>query len=189
VTHEVPVGIEPEGVAVSPDGATVVATSETSSMAHVIDRASATLKENLPVDARPRSAEFTRDGKRLWVSSELGGTVTVFETTTWQPVGKIDFTTVENAQPVGIAFSPDGAHAYVALGRGNSVAEIDAASLKMLRRFPVGERVWELAVSPDGARVYAANGLSGDLSIIDLKSGKVRSVQLGGRPWGVAVSR
>jgi YVTN family beta-propeller protein len=158
-------------------------------MAHVIDRASATLKQNLPVDARPRWAEFTRDGKRLWVSSELGGTVTVFDTATWQPAGKVDFTTIENAQPVGIAFSPDGSRAFVALGRGNAVAEVDAASLTILRRFPVGERVWELAVSPDGTRVYAANGLSSDLSIIDLKSGTVRSVQLGGKPWGVAGSR
>jgi YVTN family beta-propeller protein len=155
----------------------------------VIDRGSATLEQNLPVDARPRSAEFTRDGSRLWVSSELGGTVTAFDTTSWQPAGKVDFTSIHNAQPVGIAFSPDGGRAYVALGRGNSVAEVDTASLKILRRFPVGERVWELAVSPDGARVYAANGLSGDLSIIDLANGKVRSVQLGGKPWGVAVSR
>jgi YVTN family beta-propeller protein len=185
----VPVGIEPEGVAVSPDGRIVVVTSETSGMAHVVDRASATVKENLPVDARPRSAAFSPDGKRLWVSSELGGTVSIFDTGTWQMAGKIDFTAIPGAQPVGIAFAQGGERAYVALGRGNAVAEIDAASLKILRRFPVGQRVWELAVSPDGGTVYAANGLSGDLSIVATGTGQVRSIPLGGKPWGVAVSR
>ena len=41
VLAEVPVGVEPEGMAVSPDGKYTVATSESTSMAHVIDNATA----------------------------------------------------------------------------------------------------------------------------------------------------
>ena len=37
VLAEVPVGVEPEGVGVSPDGKILIATSETSNMAHFID--------------------------------------------------------------------------------------------------------------------------------------------------------
>jgi DNA-binding beta-propeller fold protein YncE len=37
VVMQFPVGVEPEGVAVSPDGAMVINTSETTSMAHLID--------------------------------------------------------------------------------------------------------------------------------------------------------
>ena len=37
VVAEVPVGVEPEGVGVSPDGKTLIVTSETSNMAHFID--------------------------------------------------------------------------------------------------------------------------------------------------------
>ena len=39
VLAEVPVGVEPEGMTVSPDGKYTVATSESTSMAHVIDNA------------------------------------------------------------------------------------------------------------------------------------------------------
>ena len=39
ILAEVPVGVEPEGMGVSPDGKFTVATSESTSMAHVIDNA------------------------------------------------------------------------------------------------------------------------------------------------------
>ena len=59
-----------------------VATSESTSMAHVIDNATEKLVANVLVDTRPREAKFTPDGKQVWVSSEVGGTVSVIDTTT-----------------------------------------------------------------------------------------------------------
>ena len=37
VLAEIPVGVEPEGMGISPDGKTMVNTSETTNMAHFID--------------------------------------------------------------------------------------------------------------------------------------------------------
>ena len=37
VMAQIPTGVEPEGMAVSPDGKTIVNTSETTNMAHFID--------------------------------------------------------------------------------------------------------------------------------------------------------
>jgi YVTN family beta-propeller protein len=55
----------------------------------------------------------------------------------------------------------------------------------VLASFPTGERTWGIGISPDESRLYAASGLSGTLTIIDLHSSKVlRTVQLGGKPWG-----
>jgi YVTN family beta-propeller protein len=83
----------------------------------------------------------------------------------------------------------DGAKVYVAGGRGNHAAEIDAASLKVTRWFRTGSRTWGVALSPDETRLYAASGLSGDLAVIDLRSGRtVRTLKLGGRPWGVVTT-
>ncbi|WP_254447561.1 hypothetical protein [Sphingomonas sp. ID1715] len=159
-------------------------------MAHVIDTQSGELLDNLPVDTRPRYAAFTPNGTQLWVSSEMRGSVTVFETASRKLLGKIDFAPLgDQVQPVGIAFARDGRRAYVALGRGNKVAEVDTVSRHILRSFGVGARAWHLALSPDERRLFTANGLSGDMSIVDLATGKARAVQLGGKPWGVAVSR
>jgi DNA-binding beta-propeller fold protein YncE len=64
----VPVGVEPEGVGVSPDGKYTVVTSESTSMAHVADNATLKLIQNVLVDTRPREAKFAPDGKEVWVS-------------------------------------------------------------------------------------------------------------------------
>ena len=51
VVAEVEVGVEPEGVGVSPDGKTVVVTSETTNMAHFIDTDSYEITDNVLVGA------------------------------------------------------------------------------------------------------------------------------------------
>jgi PQQ-dependent catabolism-associated beta-propeller protein len=190
VLREVPVGGEPEGTAVSRDGKLVVQASETGSMAHVIDAASGKVLHNLIVDTRPRYIAFTPDGSRFWVSSEVRGTVTVFDTATLRQIGKIDFDaaalTDNLIQAVGTRFTRDGKRAFVALGRGELVAEVDPATLKIVRSWPVGLRAWNLALSPDESRLYTADGLDGTMSVIDLKTGKALApIKLGGKPWGV----
>jgi PQQ-dependent catabolism-associated beta-propeller protein len=190
VLRQVPVGGEPEGTAVSPDGKLVVQASETGSMAHVIDAATGKVLDNLIVDTRPRYIAFTPGGSRFWVSSEVRGTVTVFDTASLKQVGKIDFDgaglTTNLIQAVATHFTRDGKRAFVALGRGKLVAEVDPATLKILRTWPVGLRAWNLALSPDENRIYTADGLDGTMSVIDLKSGHMLpAVKLGGKPWGV----
>jgi PQQ-dependent catabolism-associated beta-propeller protein len=179
-------------MAVSPDGRFVVCTSETTSMVHVIDAATLELSANILVDTRPRDAVVSPDSKRIFVSSELRGTVTALDAQTGQEVGKVGFTVPgvsrELVQAVGLALSGDGSRLYVALGPANRVAEVDAASLKVLRMYLVGQRVWGIALSPDGKRLYAANGNSSDVSVIDLERQEVvKSIGVGRLPWGVVV--
>ena len=59
VLANVPVGVEPEGMALSPDGAVLVNTSETTNMAHFIDAHTFKRIDNVLVDKRPRYAVFT----------------------------------------------------------------------------------------------------------------------------------
>jgi YVTN family beta-propeller protein len=126
------------------------------------------------------------------VSSEVRGTVTVFDTATRKRLGAVDCEAARLAdivQPVGIAFTRDDRRAFVALGRGSTVAEVDPHSLAIIRTFPTGARAWNLALSPDDGRLYTANGLSGDVTVIDLKTNQVvKSIKLGGKPWGIVVS-
>jgi PQQ-dependent catabolism-associated beta-propeller protein len=193
-TVEILVGGEPEGTAVSPDGRTVVQTSESASMAHVVDAATGEVRVNLVVDTRPRYVAFTPDGSRFWVSSEVRGTVSVFDTASLKPLRKIDFEVARLTdgiiQPVGMRFTRDGKRAFVALGRGKLVAEVDPVSLKIVRTWPVGLRAWNLALSGDERRIYTADGLDGTMSVIDLESNRVLPpVKLGGKPWGIEVAR
>ncbi|HEY0335235.1 MAG TPA: PQQ-dependent catabolism-associated beta-propeller protein [Stenotrophomonas sp.] len=189
---EVEVGAEPEGMAASPDGKWIICTSETASVVHFIDARQFKLVDSVPVGTRPRDAVFSPDGRWLWVSSEMRGTVAVFDMRTRQIVRTIDFTADAHApapaQAVGIALAPDYRRAFVALGRGNQVAEVEPASGRIVRYFPVGQRTWSVALSPDGKRLYATGGLSGDVTVVDLVSNRViQTIALGGRPWGLEV--
>jgi YVTN family beta-propeller protein len=162
-------------------------------MLHVIDAATLELIDNILVDTRPRVATFSPDNKRIWVSSELRGTVQVFDAGTLDPVAKIAFEVPgvpqELVQAVGIQLTPDGSRAYVALGPSNRVAEVDAQTFKILRTYLVGQRVWHMAFAPDGKRLYTANGNSSDISVIDLEQKQViKSLGVGRSPWGVAVA-
>ncbi len=176
---------------VSPDGTIVVNTSETTNMAHFIDTETYEIVANVLVDQRPRFAEFTRDGKHLYVSAEIGGTVSVIDTATKEIVHKITFEVPgvppEALQPVGVRVTGDGSKVYVALGPANRVAVVDGETWEVLDYLLVGQRVWQLAFTPDEKFLYTTNGNSNDVSVIDVATNEVvKSIQVGEQPWGVA---
>jgi DNA-binding beta-propeller fold protein YncE len=74
--------------------------------------------------------------------------------------------------PTWAAPSPDGARVYVACNALNDIAEIDAASWKLLRRIPAGDGVYNLALTRDGKLLVATNKRGQSVSIIDVTSGR-----------------
>src|SRR4029453_14374148 len=122
-----------------------------------IDTATNTTIDNVLVDSRPRVAEFTADGSQVWVSAEIGGTVTVIETGTRKVAAKIDFKISgihqDAIHPVGIRIPRDGKRAFVALGPANRIAVIDTATFKvekylLVRSIKVGRYPWGVVVAP-----------------------------------------
>lgn len=193
VLTEIGVGIEPEGMAVAPDDSVVVTTSESTGMAHFIDTEKLELVGNTVVDTRPRHAEFQFDGAKVWVTSEIGGTVSVLNAKTYgiEKVIGFEITGVkpELIQPVGLRFSGDGALAFVALGPSNHVAVVDVATQQVQDYILVGQRPWHIERSLDDKFIYVANGLSNDMTIIDIASlSATKSVPVGRLPWGIAVA-
>ncbi len=192
IISDIPVGVEPEGMGMSPDGKVLVNTSETTNMAHFIDTESHQTFDNVLVDNRPRVAIFNHDGTQLWVSSEIGGTVTVMNPADRKVIGKVSFeiqgVTKEAIQPVGVRITKDGKKAFVALGPSNRVAVVDTATLKVEKYLLVGQRVWQLYLTPDDKFLYTTNGTSNDVTVIDVENLKpVKSIKTGRYPWGVVV--
>jgi PQQ-dependent catabolism-associated beta-propeller protein len=178
---------------ISPDGRILVNTSETTNMAHFIDTETRQVVANVLVDARPRYAEFKRDGSELWVSSEIGGTVSVIDPIKRETIKKITFNIPglrkEAIQPVGIKITNDGKTGFVALGPANRVAVINGTTHNVEKYLLVGQRVWQLAFTPDGRYLLTTNGLSNDVSVIDVSRLRViKTIQVGELPWGVVVA-
>jgi PQQ-dependent catabolism-associated beta-propeller protein len=193
VLAEIPVGVEPEGMGVSPDGKIVINTSETTNMAHFIDTDTFEIVANVLVDSRPRFAEYNHDGTKLYVSAEIGGTISVIDPATQQITNKITFEVPgvlpEAIQPVGVRVTNDGKKVFVALGPSNRVAVIDGETDEVKDYLLVGQRVWQMAFTPDEKYLFTTNGNSNDVSVIDVASEEVvKSVPVGQQPWGVVVA-
>jgi PQQ-dependent catabolism-associated beta-propeller protein len=177
----------------SPDGKILVNTSETTNMAHFIDTTTWEIVANVLVDARPRYAEFKRDGSELWVSSEIGGTVSVIDPVKREVKKKIAFEIPglrrEAIQPVGINLAKDGKTGFVALGPANRIAVVDGITHQVTKYLLVGQRVWHMAFTPDEKYLLSTNGVSNDVSVIDIASLRViKTIQVGELPWGVTIS-
>ena len=147
---------------------------------------------NVLVDSRPRFAQFKRDGSELWISSEIGGTVSIIDPVKRVVTGKVTFEIPglrsEAIQPVGIGMTKDDKTAFVALGPANRVAIVDAAAHKVIKYLLVGQRVWHMDFTPDEKYLFTTNGNSNDVSVIDVEDLKViKTIPVGELPWGVAI--
>ena len=117
--------------------------------------------------------------------------------------------------PTGIAFSSDGATAYVAFSRNNSLAVIDAQARKVIQEIPVGIAPFGVALTKAGT-LYVSNrggrravegdtvapssgsqvvtdpltgsSVSGTVSVVNAQTFEVRELQVGLAPSGLALS-
>ena len=131
-SRDIPVGVEPEGMGMSPDGKVLVNTSETTNMAHFIDTATHKIVDNVLVDSRPRVAGSTR-GTQLWVSSEVGGTRHRHRSrrrarSSARSTSRFPGSTGRRSSPSASSITKDDKLAFVALGPANRVAVVDTAT-------------------------------------------------------------
>jgi YVTN family beta-propeller protein len=169
VTATVPVGSDPIGVAVSPDGSTVYVANEGSGSVSVISAATNTVTATIAVGVVPDAVAVSPDGSLLYVGCDLSlgpaiGGIDVINTSTDTLTS-----TIETAnQPDSIAFTPDGAEAYVANYIGSSVSVIDTATSTVTATIasPGASTPASVAITPDGAYAYSANFNSNNVSVI-----------------------
>ena len=188
VAKTVEVGKEPEGVKVSPDGKTVWVTSEVASLVHVIDTASAKVREErqggqaaAPLRADPRRPPAVGDQRTR-------RSVTVLSTQDYSTLATLKFAVkgVREADitPVGITMTRDGKRAFVALGKANHVAFVDVAARKVTDLVLVGKRAWNVTLDKAEARLYVVNGLSDDMTVVDVAAAKaIKSIPVGRVPY------
>lgn len=118
-------------LAVSPDGRTLVATSQLTGKLLVFDLTEATrprLVQRVATGDWPWLVTFTPDGAEVWVPNQRSNDVTVVDARRWSVI-----TTVkgEFAQPDGIAISSDGRLVFVANHNTNHVMTMGGISMAM----------------------------------------------------------
>lgn len=104
----------------------------------------------------------------------------------------LDQGTVADSMDLGsalaLAMHPTAARLYAAPLEGDSIREIDVATMTLLRTFHGGVSLKEIGVSPDGGQLYAADETA-QLVVFDIRSGlELQRVPLSTNGFGLAVS-
>ena len=186
----IPVGINPDSLAVTPDGSQVwVADTgpQTGLPAladlRVISTASDTVTKTLKLPTEPRQIAFSPSGSTAYVTTSVGlyviNTATVRVTALIPGLG----------DPEGVTVSRDGKTVYVTNTAQNQVDVINAATRWVTRAIGVGQLPWQMALSANGSTLYVADGDSNAVSVISTATDKVTStISDAGDPVSVALT-
>jgi YVTN family beta-propeller protein len=187
VIATVPVGVEPEGVAVSPDSRTVYVANQGSRVLSVM---SVPTMHVTPVTLRAtaRFVAVSRDGRTVFVSmynkNLTGSGVAVVDAATrtvrrYLPTG---------VQPFDLAVAPDD-RLWVPIHGGRSVEIYSAGDLRMLTRVYVPKNPHSVAFSADGQRAFTPDHESSSMSVIDMRTDRrIATLPVSLFPHSVAVT-
>ena len=156
------IGPMAEAIALRPGSREVWTASQETGRIAVLDAASLEEVGSVSLDGRPIRIAFTPDGRRALVTSVASSQFHVLDAERRVPVGTVTFPVDEenanaaaaagpaglSALPIGMALSPDGRTAYVALMGRDQVAVVDLGALAVTRWLDVGSM-------PDGITYIA----------------------------------
>jgi len=129
------------------------------------------------------SAESPRPA---YATDHLGESVSTFDALSGAFGAPIAFT---GEDPWGVAITPDGATAYVAVPGAGDVVPVDTATNAPGTPIPVGSQPRTIGIAPDGRTAYVANLGSDTVTPIDMATDTAGTpIAVGVSPHGVAIA-
>jgi uncharacterized repeat protein (TIGR02543 family) len=181
----IPVGGDPFGITMSPDGrkAFVFSFNTTSpsepGWVSVIDVLTHSVASTIALPGNgPQGGAVLPNGSKLYVADcgDVPG-VTIINTTSNTVEKTIPFNGYIYNCPTGVAPLPDSSKVYVADWSNDMVARIDTISETVDMTVTVGRLPVAIEANYDGSRVYVLNH-AGDISVIDTSNHNVTTISL-----------
>ena len=160
---EVPVGMKPSYIALSPDGNRVYASGNFGGDLAISDIRSKRIIRSLDVGRRPMGLALSRDGRWLYVAVCASRTVVKVDL---KNEVILETFRAQLAETTNLVITPDGRKLLVA-GDENRLLVIDAETGSK-DSVKVGLNPSSVAVTPDGRTVFVANYDDDTVSIVDL---------------------
>jgi YVTN family beta-propeller protein len=185
----------PRRLAITPDGAYVLATDNSSNKVTIIRTSDHSFYKDVVVGNAPRGIAVTPDGAKTYVTNMNDGTVSVIDNTTDFTVDPVPIT-VEK-QPWQVIISPSQNYACVSNSQSDSVTIISTLNDQIVHTFTkaegIGDGPFQSTLGPGGHALYVADSMTGTdgtgiVSVINLDNLVVLPAITisGGKPFDVA---
>jgi YVTN family beta-propeller protein len=199
---QVTLGDRPYGIALSPDGKTLLISNDGQSTQSlmVVDRASGAVVQTIPY-ASPEAlfidVVFSPDGKHAYASAGGNNKIRVYDVQGQQLTERASIplpTTGPDGKPInpgpaGLAIAPDGRTLYAANSLSDSITIIDTTAAKVTATVPVGHNPYTVLLAPDGRTAYVSNWGEQSVTVLDTATTQVRgTIQVGTHPNALALN-
>ena len=176
------------------NGTTLIEVPLTLGVVGVVDVASGKRSGEIKVGEEPEGVLVSRDGRTVYVTSEVASLVHVIDAAS----GKVTKNIKVGKRPRRFALTPDGSQLWVTNELGASVTVIGTKDHEVVDtiRFEVkGARAADitpvgLAMTADGKRAFVGLGKANHVAFVDVASRKVTDLVLAGkRAWGLGLNK
>jgi YVTN family beta-propeller protein len=177
---------EPTGIALSPGGAFAYVPCRTDDKLRTVPLSQQAEIATFDVLREPQAFALSADGATAYVvqdTSSFSNTLRVVDLITGTPGASL----LVGGGVQDIALSPDERFAYLAVGFGIDV--IDLQSMTLLQRIASGGFPGNITLSPDGATAYFTERIADQLVVLDLEtSSETASIPVGQWPTDLVVT-
>ncbi len=176
ITNVIPGGIEPNFVAIHPDGSTAYVSNQAGGVT-VVDVATKTVTTTVALGGTPIGLSVSPDGSEVWVARFVADRVSVISTATNTVTNNIN----AGNGPSNPIFHPDGSTVYVPNLSDSNVAVVDAVTKAVTNTIPTsGVNPLGGDIEPDGSAVYVCVTGNNSVDVIDTTSETVVDTILSG---------
>lgn len=172
VITTIPVGVSPEGIAISPDGSKLYVSNFScctpgQGSISVIDTSNYQVIATIPVGDNPLQPAVSASGTYLYVPNYYDDYVSVIDTST---------NTVVNNITVGLSpnyIVTNATNAYVSFSGTNYIAVIDTTTNLVTNQIEIGAIVGALSLSPNGSTLYVSDSSNDRIRVVDTASNTI----------------
>ncbi|OAT82341.1 bifunctional YncE family protein/alkaline phosphatase family protein [Desulfotomaculum copahuensis] len=200
--EQVKLGDRPYGMAISPDGKTILVSNDGQSTQSlmVVDRATGKVVQSIEYkkpEALYIGVVFSPDGKKAYASAGNNNKIRIYDVQGQQLTesGSIVFPATDdqgkkvNYFPAGLTISPDGQTLYVANNLNDSMSIINVKERKVIKTVPVGHNPYTVTLAKDGKMAYVSNWGGNTLSVVNATYGTAAgTITVGTHPSAMAIN-
>src|SRR5262245_29380095 len=159
--EHIEVNDRPLGMVLSPNGqflAVVTGSNFNPRALHLVEVSSKTITQTIAISNSFVGVAFSPTADRIYVGGGASNDVKIFAATgTGTFAANGTIPISGGSAPSGLSLSADGSTLYVALNMTHEVAVINTATRAIVRRVPVGIYPYTTVKSLDGSKVYVSN--------------------------------